>query len=261
MRLVRILPLLGLLAAACQTAPAAHSGFLTRYDELTPPGFSLRAAVTQRRDETALGSFQSVYIEPAVLIDGAGSDLDAGETTAVLREVDRRLCFVLSRRFAIAPQPTAQTAIARTAVTRIRPTGRIGSAVSAVAGQFASVPLLDIRVPGTTGGLAIESELLAPDGSQAAAVTWARDATIIGRESPSLSRIGDAVQLTGAMGSTVEQAYASPDRDRHAVASPDPCAAFGPRRNVGRWVASKVFGFATGLYQPEIEGLALPAVP
>lgn len=260
MQLIRILPIAGLFAvAACQTAPAAPSGFLSSYDTLASPGFSLRAAVAQRRDDTALDRLTSVHLEPAVLTEGAGGDLDQGERNAVLREVDRRLCFALSRRFNIVSEPTPDAGVVRTAVTRIRPTGRMGSAVSAVAGQFGSAPLLDIRVPGTTGGLAVESEVLGPDGNQVAAVTWARDATVIGRESASLSRIGDAVQLTGAMGGMVERAFATEARERRPIGDTDPCAAYGPRRNAGRWVASRVFGFATGLYQPEIEGLARPA--
>ncbi|MFT4955412.1 MAG: hypothetical protein ACI8U3_001800 [Brevundimonas sp.] len=260
MHLTRILPIVGLFAvAACQTAPAPPSGFLASYDALEAPGFSLRASVAQRRDESALDRLERVHLQPAVLTEGAGEALDQGERDAVLREVDRRLCFALSRRFTLVPEPSEDAGVVRTAVTRIRPTGRVASAVSAVAGHFASVPLLDIRIPGTTGGLAVESELLGPDGAQLAAVTWNRNATVIGREGSSLSRIGDAVQLTGAAGGTVERAFSTEARERRPVDDPDPCAAYGPRRNPPRWVASKLFGFATGLYQPEVEGLARPA--
>ncbi len=260
MRSARLLPVIGLLGlGACQSLPAAPSGLLSSYDGLASERFSLRAAIAERRDDAVSSAIQHVYIRPAVLSDAAGASLDDGERQAVLREVDSRLCFELSRYFQVSLEPAPDAAAVHTVVSGIRPTGRAGSVVSAVAGNYIPVPLLDVRVPGTTGGLSVESEMVGPDGRQVAAITWSRDATAVGRESPSLSRIGDAIQLVPPMGDAVTRAFIQPDRPRVEFGEPDPCAAFGPRRNIPRWIADKMFGFATGLYQPEIAGLARPA--
>ena len=81
----------------------------------------------------------------------------------VLREVDRQICFEISERFPVVPVANERAAVIRTSVVRIDATGRIGSAVSAVANAFSPVPIMNLRAPGSTGGLAIESEMLAPN--------------------------------------------------------------------------------------------------
>lgn len=239
--------------AACQTTPVQHTGFLSSYEGVTEQR-SLRAAIHHRRDDAASDAVNQVYIEPAILLDNAAGDLDQGERSVVLREIDRQTCFRISRRFTVAQAPGPDTAIIRTAVVQINPTGRVGSAISAVGGAFVPIPLLDFRAPTTTGGLAIESEMIAPNGEQIASLTWARNANVVGRDSPSLSRVGDALSMAGPAGKAISTAYASKTRDRRDVEDPDPCGQFGARRNAPRWVADKVFGALTGLYAPEISG-------
>jgi hypothetical protein len=260
MKLARRLPLVGLLGlGACQTAPHAPSGFLGSYDGLAAPGQSLRAAVSQRREEPALEKLERVYLAPAVLVGQGGQRVSEKDRETVLREVDRQICYAVSRRFTVVGAPAPDAGVIRTAVVEIRPTGRVGSAAAAVVGFFNPVPLTDIRVPLTTGGLAVESELVAPDGRQIAVVTWARNANVIGRDNPSLSRVGDALQMTKPMGAAVTKAFAPRGRNKRPVDEPDPCAEFGPRSDKGRWVAGKVAGQLTGLYSPTIDGLAEPA--
>lgn len=254
------LSLLGLLAlSACQTAPHPPSGFLGSYEDVQPAGRSLRAAVRQRRDDAALSAVKRVYLEPAILVSGEAQSLSARDRQILLREVDRQLCFELSRWFDLLEAPAPDAGRIRTAVVEIRPTGRLGSAASAAIGFVNPIPLTDIRIPTTTGGLAVEAELIGPDGDQLGAITWARNANIIGRDGPSLSRVGDALQMTEPMGKAVRRAFAADDRKKRAAPKPDPCAQFGPRRNPTRWVAGKVVGRATGLYVPEVDGLAAPA--
>ena len=73
-RLLKAIPVLlaGAFAlAACQTAPQANTGFLQSYEGLqTKPG-TLRVSVRDRRDEAAAQGVERLYVEPAVLIDGA----------------------------------------------------------------------------------------------------------------------------------------------------------------------------------------------
>lgn len=239
--------------AACQSTPAAHSGFLSTYDGLGEGPDGARGPA-DRRDDVASDAITWVYIAPSILALGDESPLSSEEQTLVRNEVDRQICFEVSERFSVLPEPTPQAGTVRTAIVRIDPTNRAGSAASAVAGFFIPVPVVKFRAPNTTGGLAVESELIAPDGRQAAAITWARQAEIVGRTEPSLSRVGDALQLAEPMGDAVGDAFSTKARPVRDIPDPDPCARFGARRNIGRTVANGAVGFATGLYAPEVSG-------
>ncbi len=177
----------------------------------------------------------------------------------VRHEVDRQICFEVSERFTVVPSPSPDAGAVRTAIVRIDPTNRAGSAVSAAAGFFIPIPVVSFRAPMTTGGISVESELLAPDGRQAAAIAWSKRAEVVSRTDPSLSRIGDALQLAEPLGDAVGDAFSSKARKVRQIPDPDPCAHFGPRRQVGRMVATRVVGAATGLYVPEAAGAGRPA--
>lgn len=252
--LFRLAPVLAASAlAACQTTPAANSGYLSHYEDMAKPGRNMSANVRQRRDDAASDAVASVYIEPVVIAEGVGERLSATERAMVLREVDRQICYEVSERFTVVPQPTPEAATIRTAVVRLHPTGRTGSAVSAAVGYF--VPVINLRAPTTTGGIAVESELLeAGTQRQIAAMSWARNAQWVGRDSPSLSRVGDALQMAEPLGDAVGDAFSSKARKVVDIPNPDPCQTFGPRRDLARGAAGAVVGFATGLYSPEVAG-------
>jgi len=59
-------------------------------------------------------------------------------------------------------------------------------------------------------------------------------------------------------GDAVGDAFASKVRK---IADPDPCAPFGPRRDIGRTVAGALVGVGTGLYAPGIAGAGAPPKP
>lgn len=249
-----IVPTLAMAAlAACQTAPKPQSGFLSAYDGLTEQTGTIRASVRERRDDGAAAGIERLFIEPAVLHPGAAEGLDPADVALVLSEVDRQICFELSERFTVLGAADPAAARVRTAVTGVRATGQAGSAASAVAGYFIPGPI-GLRAPGTTGGLAVESELVGPDGRQAAALVWARDANVVGTDSPSLSRVGDALQLAEPMGDAVGDAFAPKDRKPRRIAEPDPCRRFGARMQPVGFLA----GMATGLYVPELSGTGVP---
>lgn len=239
--------------AACHTTAAPQSGYLTAYDGMERKGRNAGVALVQRRDDAASDGVRLVFIEPAVFAQGVGATLSENERAMVLNEVDRQICFEVSERFAISPSPSPDAATIRTAVVRLHPTGRVGSVVSAAVGYF--VPVVSLRPPTSTGGLAIESELLeAGTGRQIAAVAWGRNAQYVGRDSGSLSRVGDALQMAEPMGDAVGDAFASEARRVTDIPDPDPCADFGPRRNIGRTAAGFIVGATTGLYAPEASG-------
>lgn len=245
-----------LTLSACQSAPTAQSGFLSSYDGLKPTSGTIRAAVSQTRDDKASDAVQSVFIEPAVLADGVGEGLSKAEARAVLNEVDRQVCFRISKRFEVVATANADAALIRTSVVRISPTGRAGSGASAVVNFFNPVPGTNVRAPGSTGGLAIESELLAPGtNAQIAAITWSRDAKAIGTESPSLSRVGDALQLSEPASKAMVSAFATKARKSRKIEKPDPCEKHGPRLNLsGKALMGHAVGGVTGLYVPEEGG-------
>lgn len=252
----------GLLAvAACQTAPEPHAGFLSSYDGLDRKSGTIRASVHQRRDETAAVAVERVFIEPSRLVGDAAPGLEEAERQAVLREIDRQICYEVSERFTVLSAAAPDAALIRAGVTRIDPTGRAGSVAAAAVSYFIPGPV-GVRVPGTTGGLAIETELLAPGShQQVAALVWARNATAVGTEDPSLSRIGDAIQLAEPLGDAVGDAFAPKDRKPRDIAKPDPCEGFGPRFNVAGTVAGAAVGWATGLYVPELDRARPAAEP
>ena len=242
----RLLPLVGLAAvAACQTAPATDSGFLSAYDRLQTREDTVRASIREHRDEAGAAGVEQVWLEPAVLVGGAGADLPEAERQMVLREVDRQVCYEISERFTLSATPEGAARV-RTGVVDIRPTGAAGSGVAAVANALIPGPGT-LRVPGTTGGLAAEAELVA-GGEQIAALAWARNATVVGTDTPSLSRVGDALQLAEPFGDAVGDAFAPPDRAVRPIPDPDPCARFGPRTQPAGFVTRLV----TGLYVPEV---------
>ncbi|MFT3996101.1 MAG: DUF3313 family protein, partial [Asticcacaulis sp.] len=134
--------------SGCQSTPAAPSGFLSSYEGLKPVAGTVRATAAQKRDDQASDAVKTVFIEPAVLVEGAGKDLSGAERRLVLRELDRQICFEISERFVIAPVAATDTALIRTFVVRIAPTGRAGSGASAVANFFNPVPGTNVRAPG-----------------------------------------------------------------------------------------------------------------
>ena len=252
-RLVRAAPALlvsALALAACQTAPAANAGLLQSYDGLQTKEGTLRVSVRDRRDDTATQGVERVFIEPSVLTAAAADGIAPADVAMVLGEVDRQVCYEISERFTVVPQPTADAARIRAAVTRIVPTEPTASGAAAVANFFIPGPI-GVRAPGTTGTLAAEAELIAVGGTQVAALAWARSANVVGMDTPSLSRVGDALQFAELFGDQVGDSFAPKDRKVRDIATPDPCERFGPRNQAGGFITRAV----TGLYVPQTQGV------
>lgn len=235
--------------AACQTTPEPISGYLSDYEGIaTAP--AMGPAVQRRRDETLARTVERLYVEPAVLVRGAAEGLSEDEVAMVLGEVDRQVCYELSERFTVLAEPEAGIATVRAAVTRIRPTDQAGSVGAAAINRFIPGPI-GVRMPGSTGFLAAEAELVLSDGRQAASLLWARRTQVIGGDKPSLSRVGDALQFAEEFGDATGDAFAPSDRRVRAIQSPDPCARFGPRNNP----AGIVTRIVTGLYVPQTQNV------
>ncbi|HQP21056.1 MAG TPA: DUF3313 domain-containing protein [Phenylobacterium sp.] len=236
--------------AACASAPAPNSGFLTRYDQMPARTDTVRASIRERQDAQALAQVRKVAVAPTVYATGATVDwMTEAERKALAREVDAQLCFELSKRYELAPQGAAEAHKVRAAIAGVEPTGRFASAASAAASFFIPGPL-GVRAPGTTGALAVEAEMLAPAGEQIAAISWRRTAKPVGTDDPSLSRIGDALQFAEPFADAAARTMTAKDHKSRKIGEPDPCAEFGARLRPEGFLAK----FATGLYVPDLSG-------
>lgn len=247
MKLAAVLPLIALAACA---SPVKNSGFLSSYDGLTPRTDTVRARIAERQEPSALAKVRRVAIEPAKLADNADAAwLTEAERAFLLREVDAQLCFELSERYEITDAPDAADARVRAAVTAVRPTGRVASGVSAAASFFIPGPV-GVRVPGTTGALAAEAEMLDPAGGQLAAIAWNRAATPVGTDDPSFSRLGDALQFVEPFADAAARTMTAEGTKSREIGKPDPCGRYGARFRPEGFLA----GVATGLYVPQMSG-------
>jgi len=248
MKTLCLVPLL-LTLAACAT-PGKPSGMLSSYEGLAVRDGAVRTSLSLRTDQAAVTGIERVALTPTVLAAGSETDwLSDPERTLLLREVDAQVCFEVSERYAIVPDPTQAQAKVRAIITRVAPTGRAGSAAAAAAGFFIPGPI-GLRVPGGLGGLGAEAEMLDAQDRQLAAVVWNRSATAIGTDNPSLSRIGDALQLAEPFADAAAAAMTATGVKPRGVDKPDPCAQYGPRVRVEGFAAR----FATGLYVPSMSG-------
>jgi hypothetical protein len=238
-----------LLLGACAT-PGTYSGALSSYDDLKLKDGAVRTSVARRSDKDRLADVKRVAIEPTRILPGdTMSWLSEEEREALAREVDAQLCFELTERFPLAGAGETADARVRAVISRVEPTGRTASAISAASGFFIPGPI-GLRVPGTTGGLGAEAEMIGADGTQYAAVVWNRNATPVGTDNPSLSRIGDALQFAEPFADAVAAAMTPEDHKSRKIEDPDPCREYGPRFRPEGWLTS----FATGLYIPETSG-------
>lgn len=124
------IPILLLGLTACATAPGGPSGQLSSYEGMTQ-GDGLRASVSERRIDASAGVIRTIAIEPPRLAPNAKTAWLSDESrTVLLREVEAQLCFELTERYELAGDPADADATVRTLVTRVKPTGGAGSAMS-----------------------------------------------------------------------------------------------------------------------------------
>lgn len=245
MKAVTALPLL-LMLGACAAIPKP-SGQLSTYEGLATREGAVRTGLAQRKAEVRV---ERVAIEPTVVTAGPQTAwLTDGERALLAREADAQLCFEFTERYALAASPAEADARVRAVITRVEPTGRAASALSAASGFFIPGPI-GLRVPGTVGGLGAEAEMLDRQGRQLAAVVWTRDAQPLGTDNPSLSRLGDALQLVEPFADAAAAAATPAGLKSRKIGADDPCAAYGPRLRPEGFLAK----MATGLYVPNLSG-------
>lgn len=240
--------------AGCATKPPTQSGFLNDYSTLQPVSGNVREQVIQRRNEAVAAPINRVAIVRPVLAPGLFLDpsINEAEIGAVQYELERQLCFELSRRFAIGAAGDAETGVIEIAISGLERTSPSASVASAVASRLIPGPG-SVRLPVGRGGLIVEGRARAANGDEAAAMVWSRGAGLA-FDRGSLSEIGDAHRYAGAFAGDFTAWLAGDGRPAGAVSDPDPCAAYGPRIDLVRAATS----IGTGLHQI---GEAPPAQP
>lgn len=226
---------------ACATKPPTQTGFLTNQAGMEKVSGTVRAQIERQRDLEALRGVKRLTLLPAILQDrGDIPDTIKPESLLlVLGELDRQLCFQLSRRFELVDQEAPSAARVQAVITRLQETSATASAASAAVSWF--LPGGSIRLPVGRGGLSIEARLDLADGRQAAAMAWSRGAGVVMDEG-SLSEVGDAHRFTASFADDFADFLVEPGTPKRALPAKDPCQKFGARFDLGRLAAGQVIG-------------------
>ncbi len=224
----RVFPMalsLGLLTA-CASAPPPSGVNLTSYAGLER--IKARGAQASARvDSAPLLTARTVRLEPVKFSGEAQSNATPAQRSLIANAMERALCKDLSSRFEILSAPEKADLTVRTEVTRIKPTNAGVAALSLAVSMVVPAP----RLPVGLGGFAAEAEALGPDGKQAAAIVWSRDADVFsGRRA---SPIGDAYDLSTKFAHDLskllvaERDLAAPKRSHSRTPASSACAVYG----------------------------------
>lgn len=199
--------IVGSLSGCASSAPQT-SGTLTSYSGLTKAK-AHRARALERADNIALLAAQTVRIQPVTFAIDAQSKATPVQLALLANAMERSLCKKLSTRFNIAAAPDTADLTIKTVVTRIKPTNAAAAGLSLAVS--ASILPFAPRIPVGLGGFSAEAEAIRPDGGQAAAMVWSRDADILGGKR--VSTIGDAYDLSISFTHDLAKLLESPTTD------------------------------------------------
>lgn len=189
------------LLAGCTSVKLTESGALSSYDNLGTKTGQMAKSRTYV-DKASVGAARTVRIVPALLTPAAAGQISKPQDRALVSNaLDRAICVALSDKYVIvaADQPADLTI--RNVVTGVVPTNKAAAGVSSAVSLGSSfvLPVSVPRLPFGMGGLAVEGEVVDSQGSQVAAMVWARGANAITNK-PRLSEVGDAYALAAAYG-------------------------------------------------------------
>ncbi len=233
---------------ACATKPPTQTGFLSDAGSAQPDlerqADGVRAQVRKNRNMAVLGQVAQtgkVAILPSTIHPDSQipESITPASRMLVIQELDKQLCFHLSRRFEIVTPETPGAARVQAVVTRLQETNAAASVASSAVSFL--LPAGSVRLPVGRGGLSVEARLDSVDGARGASMAWSRGAGVL-MDDGSLSQVGDAHRFTKDFAnsfSTFLVADGTPKRD---IAKPDPCAQFGPRLDIARIAAGGVSG-------------------
>lgn len=219
--LPKVAPVCFLVASvsSCASMVLHEGGTLASYSGLVPSGGTLTKSKL-RVDSSAVLSAKTVRIVPvSSQVKESDRSFDQKDLALVTNAVDRALCVGLADRFRIVGVNEPADLTVHATITNIIPTNKTAAATSAVTtlGVSALLALPAPRIPIGLGGLSIEAEAIAADGSQEAAMLWSRGADMLTTRAR-VSEIGDAYALSSSFAS---------DFSRMLVSGKDPFKGHG----------------------------------
>ncbi|MBR1214242.1 DUF3313 domain-containing protein [Bradyrhizobium sp. JYMT SZCCT0180] len=243
---------LGWMAGGCTAVQLERSGSLASYDNLTPSdGLLTKSQVRVSKAEVLAA--KTLRIEPTALTVAAARVPFSDEQRSLIKNaVSRAMCLALSERFRIvAPTETADLSV-RAVIIHVAPTDATAAGVSKVASVVPSivapgVPIPVPRLPIGLGSLAVEAEARDRNGSQKAAMIWARGANSF-TSSPRVSSDGDAYDLASAFGDDFGKLLVTAESPFGKISSPPSIASL--QASLGgapKEAACEAFGRAPGL--------------
>lgn len=226
---------------ACATKPPTQTGFLSNQAGMETVSGTVRAQIERQRDLDALQTVRKLALLPAKLQEGGDipDTITLESRLLVLGELDRQLCFRLSRRFELVGPEDPAAARVQAVITRLQETNATASAASAAVSKL--LPGGSVRLPVGRGGLSIEARLDTADGRQAAAMAWSRGAGVV-MDNGSLSQVGDAHRFTSNFAEDFSDFLVEAETPQRTLPDQDPCQKYGPRLDLGRLAAGRVIG-------------------
>ena len=226
--------------AACASAPPPSGAALCSYSDLARLK-AHKADASAKADSARLLATRTGRIEPVSFAGEAQSNATPAQRALIANAMERTLCNDLSARFEVVAAPDKADLTLKTVVTRIKPTN-VGAAALSLAISFV-VPAP--RLPVGLGGFAAEAEGLGPEGDQAAAMVWSRNAdSFSGKRA---SSIGDAYDLSTRFAHDLSKLLldangsADPKAFARGKAGGAACSVYGKRPGVSGAVAG-LFG-------------------
>ena len=244
--------------AACSSVPLTEGAALSSDADLTEADGMLTKARVRVEEEPVLAA-RSVRIVPTS-VRFASADFTPEDLALITNTIDRGLCTGLSRRFDVVGPDQPADLVVQAAVTGVVATNRVAAATSTVAslGAMIALPVPVPRLPFGLGGLSIEAEAVAADGTQQAAMIWSRGANIVTTQSR-VSEVGDAYALSSAFAGDFSRLLVEGKSPFGAMPSPPSIDAIGAALGAKpKDVDCASFGAAPGIPGAIASRLGLP---
>jgi hypothetical protein len=211
----RAVPLaLAALTCACASVPGARESRVDASRELVAVADERHLRIDQYIDAEALAQTPRMAL-PQVRLDGDAYDEKISDELAALvaNNAARALCRELSPYAVLAAVDDEATLDPQVVVTAIMPTSGAASGASSLLGFFVPGPF---RLPAGLGGLAVDAQVIDPDGEAVAVMRWARGANAVTNDAK-VSAIGDAWQLADRFGREFARALLDTDTKQAGV--------------------------------------------
>jgi len=248
-----------LLVTSCANVPIHQGTSLSSYEGMAPTGGTLTKAKV-RVDRDATLTAKTVRIVPTSVDQSVqAKSFDAGDLTLLTNAINRALCSGLSDRFVVVSPDQPADLVVHATVTDIVATNRAAAATSTVASLGGAALMVPVpRVPVGLGGLSVEAEAAAQDGSQKAAMLWSRGANMFTTKAR-VSKVGDAYSLSSAFGASFSRLLVDgKDPFKESVTIPSMQRMKASLGGTPKYEACKQFGSAPGIKGAVAGQLGLP---